>query len=343
MPGRELSNQWRKAGYGAHGTLPHTTAGTPPGGVLRPWLAHIARDGLAKRLGKGSRVARYADDLLVRAPSRPAMEQGCPVVTACLDDRGRARHQEKTRLVPRTEGVDFLGFHGQRRGQKLLSTPQTPQGQKRLQEVRSGLHTQQTVSAAVVRRPLHPLLRGWAMYSRHVVRKQTVQKVDSHIWRALWRWAKRRHPKQSQRWTSRRYGAVGKDGATFDAESRERRGKTIRLRLDRRPAIPIVRPVQVKGSASPDAPTLKASWDSRRLKMGRPRVAKGRTLYGRAEAQRWQCPGCGQALGDGQEVPLHHLIPVHAGGSEERENRQWLHAAGHRQRHRQGVTAGQSA
>jgi RNA-directed DNA polymerase len=109
------------------------------------------------------------------------------------------------------------------------------------------------------------------------------------------------------------------------------------------PTIPIVRHVKVKGRASPDDPTLKAYWEARRFRMGRQRMARGSLLYGIAEAQRWQCPACGQALFNGQEVHLHHRIPVHAGGSDDRENLQWLHAACHRQRHRQGVTAGQSA
>jgi RNA-directed DNA polymerase len=192
-------------------------------------------------------------------------------------------------------------------------------------------------------RHLNPRIRGWALYDRHVVSNHTFQNVDDHLWRALWCWATRRHPRKSQRWIYRRYFAVGKYGATFYAESRERRGKTIRLRLERVPAMPIVRHVKVKGCASPDDPALKAYWDSRRLKMGRQHVATGSTLYGRAEAQRWRCPGCGQALFDGQEVHLHHLIPVHAGGSDARAHLQGLHAACHHQRHQQGITAGQSA
>jgi RNA-directed DNA polymerase len=229
------------------------------------------------------------------------------------------------------------------RGQKLLSTPQKQKGQALLDAVRSWLSTHQTVSAAVVTRHLTPLRRGGAMYYRHVVSKQTFQKVDNHLWRALWGWAKRQHPKKPKRWTYRRYCEVGTYGATFYAHSRDRRGQPIRLRLERRPAIPIVRHVKVKGDASPDDPTLQAYWDSRRCKMGRHRVAKGRTLSGIAEAQRWQCPGCRQALCDGQEVHLHHRLPGCAGGRDARENLQGLHAACHRQRHRQGVTGGQSA
>jgi RNA-directed DNA polymerase len=343
MPGRELIKQGLQAGYWEHGTRHPTTEGTPQGGVSSPLLATIALDGLAKPLGKGYRVARYADDIVVMAKSLPAIEQACLVVTAFLDERGLALHQENTRMVQRTEGFECLGFHVQLRGQKLLITPQQQQVHARLQGVRSWLKTHQTVAAEVVIRHLNPLIRGWAMYDRHVVSTHTFQTVDYHLWRARWCWVERRHPKKPKRWVYRRYFAGGKSGATFYTERRDRRGKTSRLRFDRMPAMPLIRHVQVTGRASPDDPALKAYWDSRRLKRGRQRVAKGGTLDGIAEAQRGQCPGCGQPLFDGQEVHLHHLIPVHAGGSDERGNLQWLHTACHRPRHPQGVTAGQSA
>jgi RNA-directed DNA polymerase len=214
-PGRELIKQWLKAGYWEQGTLHHTTEGTPQGGMVSPLLANIALDGLAKRLGKGYRMARYADDIVVMAKSLPAIEQAYPVVTAFLDERGLALHPEKTRLVHRAEGFDFLGFHVQMRGPKLLITPQSQKVQALLRDVRSWLKHHQTVSPEAVIRHLNPLLRGWAMYDRHVVSKHAFQKVDYYIWRALWRWATRRHPRKSQRWIYRRSFEVGKYGATF--------------------------------------------------------------------------------------------------------------------------------
>jgi RNA-directed DNA polymerase len=98
------------------------------------------------------------------AKSLPAIEQARPVVTAFLDERGRALHPEKTRLGQRTEGLDFLGFHVQMRGEKLLITPQQQKGQALLQDVRSWLKPHQTVSPEAVSRHLNPLIRGWAMY-----------------------------------------------------------------------------------------------------------------------------------------------------------------------------------
>jgi RNA-directed DNA polymerase len=203
--------------------------------------------------------------------------------------------------------------------------------------MRSWLKGPKAVSPEAVIRHLNPLIRGWAMYYRHVVSKQTFQDVDNHLWRTLWQWAKRRHPRKSSRWIYRRYFERGTYGATFYAESQDRRGRRVRLRLERMAPIPIVRHVKVKGTASPDDPALQMYWRTRHIKSGRRRLAKGSKLYQLAESQRWQCPGCGQALFDGQEVHLHHLTPVQAGGSDAVENLQWLHKTCHHQQHQRRV------
>ena len=96
-----------------------------------------------------------------------------------------------------------------------LSTPQRQQVHAQLRDGRSWPKPHQTVSPAAVIRHLHPLIRGGAMDERQVVCHHTVQHVDDHLWRARWRWAKRRHPRTSPRWMYRRSFAVGQDGATF--------------------------------------------------------------------------------------------------------------------------------
>ena len=65
----------------------------------------------------------YALDIVVMAKERQAIEQARPLVTAFLGTRGLALNQDKTRLRHRTEGIDFLGFHIQMRGKKLLHHP----------------------------------------------------------------------------------------------------------------------------------------------------------------------------------------------------------------------------
>jgi hypothetical protein len=62
--------------------------------------------------------------------------------------------------VHRTEGGDFLGFHGQRRGQTLLITPPSQKVQALRRDVRSWLKHHQTVSPEAVIHYLNPLIRG---------------------------------------------------------------------------------------------------------------------------------------------------------------------------------------
>jgi retron-type reverse transcriptase len=70
------------------------------GGVVSPLLANIALEGLAQRLGKGYRVARYADDTVVMAKSLHASEQACAVVTTFLGERGLALNQALQEHAP---------------------------------------------------------------------------------------------------------------------------------------------------------------------------------------------------------------------------------------------------
>ena len=114
-----MIKQGLQAGYWEYGTLHHTTAGTPQGGVVSPLLANIALDGRTKRLGKGYRVGRYADDIRVMAKSQQAIAHAYAGVNAFLAERGLRLNQAKTRIVPRTEGFDYLGFHVQMRGKSF--------------------------------------------------------------------------------------------------------------------------------------------------------------------------------------------------------------------------------
>ena len=52
---------------------------------------------------------------------------------------------------------------------------------------------------------LNPVIIGWSNYHRHIVAKETFQKLDHIVWNMLWRWAKRRHQQKDRRWVARRY------------------------------------------------------------------------------------------------------------------------------------------
>lgn len=41
-------------------------------------------------------------------------------------------------------------------------------------------------------------LRGWANYHSHVVAKKIFNQLDSAVWKMLWRWLVRRHPRKTR-------------------------------------------------------------------------------------------------------------------------------------------------
>src|ERR1700683_316367 len=52
---------------------------------------------------------------------------------------------------------------------------------------------------------LNPVIRGWANYHRHVVSKRIFGRIDELIFRLLWRWARRRHPRKGHHWIKNKY------------------------------------------------------------------------------------------------------------------------------------------
>ena len=54
-------------------------------------------------------------------------------------------------------------------------------------------------------RLLNPKITGWANYYRCGASSKTFQRVDDQIFRKLWQWAKRRHPKKGKLWVLKKY------------------------------------------------------------------------------------------------------------------------------------------
>jgi len=334
MPGRMLVKQWLKAGYVEYGRLHETLEGTPQGGVISPLLANIALDGLQAHLGKGYRYMRYADDFVVMAKTREAIEEALPKVRAFLAERGLELNQEKTKIVHKRDGFDFLGFHVQDRKGKLLITPQREKMKALINRLRTWLKQNRQVSPETVVRVLNPILRGWANYYSTSVAKETFEDVEHEVWKVLWRWARRRHPKKPKRWVLQEYFTkVNRENYVFFAEIESRRGRKTKITIEQVARVPIMRHRKVKGKASPFDPTLRQYWEKRtQQKAMRQMVRREREI---AEAQDWKCKCCRESLGNGLALEIHHRIPIRQGGTDEPGNLVWLHTACHRTLHKE--------
>jgi RNA-directed DNA polymerase len=306
FPARGMIRKWLKAGVMENGEFAPTDAGTPQGGVISPLLLNVALHGMESAAGvrywhtvgraltmapNAPVLVRYADDLVVMCHSREEAEQVKERLTVWLGPRGLAFNEEKTRIVHADAGFDFLGFTVRRHRQKCLTTPSKDAVQRirrRLSDEVAGLNGS---NAEMVIRKLNPIIRGWAAYYRAAVSSRAFRTVDHHVWLLLFKWSKRAHPSKPKRWIISRYFGefhpARRDKWVFgDRDTGAYLHKTAWTR--------IVRHIPVKGSASPDDPSLVDYWANRGRKVRKPPLSKS-TLH-LLHKQNGRCPACGDYL-----------------------------------------------
>jgi len=266
--------RWLKAGFIDKGTLFATEAGTPQGGIISPVIANMTLDGLeaavdasvgptqrARRKFKVN-VNRYADDFVVTGVSKEILEQNVlPAIKQFLTVRGLELSEEKTRVTHIADGFDFLGQNVRKYGGKLLIKPANKSVKALLEKVREIVRNNRSATQTNLILQLNPVIRGWAMYHRHVVSKSHFTSIDAHIWQLLWKWAMRRHPTKGTGWVKHKYFHVeGHRTWAFTARTKARGV----IRLFRATMIPIVRHVKIRGQANPFDPAWSSYFARRR-------------------------------------------------------------------------------
>jgi RNA-directed DNA polymerase len=337
---------WLKAGVVELGHYMDTEAGTPQGGVASPLLANIALDGMERLFegedtkgtpqrpswktgqNKGLSLIRYADDLVVVAPSRTVLEHSVlPTLARFLAERGLRLSEAKTRIVHSTEGFNFFGFELRRFPRALLTQPQKAQMLGHYRTITTYLHQHTQSPAVQVMHDLNPIMRGWGNSDRHCAAKRAFRKLDHLVWHALGRWAKRRHPNKSAQWVRQRYfRTVGhRQGVFAEAQAQ----------ILWYQAIPITRYPKVRGQSSPMNPALQGYWAQReqwRQKTLTIKPQRKNLLH----TQDFRCGLCKVPFYNGDPIDDHHITPKHKGGDDRQENHmlvhRWCHHA-HHQRH----------
>lgn len=269
--------QWLEAGYVDDGFLFETRAGTPQGGIISPVIANMTLDGLEAvvhaSVGKSARarrpikthVIRYADDFVATCASKEVLEsQVLPAIRGFMAERGLELSEEKTRITRITQGFDFLGQNVRKHGDTLLIKPAKKSIKSLLAKVREIVKGNKSVTQELLIRQLNPVIRGWAMYHRHVVAKQAFSSIDAHIWRMLWQWAKRRHPNKNAQWVKNRYFRTNGNTAWNFATKGSADGTTIGIELFHASTVEIIRHVKVPAAAHPFDPGWTEYLNSRR-------------------------------------------------------------------------------
>lgn len=345
---RNVIRRWLKAGTIELGNFAPTLAGTPQGGVISPLLANIALDGMERIFGienargeylrpherpgnKGISLVRYADDFLVFSRNKYEVEwYVLPKLRKFLGSRGLELHALKTRVTTRGAGFNFLGFTIRQVWTKyhkiLLVVPQKEKVKHLLAKVKSIISANRHAKQESLIKLLNPVIRGWAQYYRHCNAKRTFKNVDSRIFRMIWAWCVRRHPKKGKRWIKARYFlTVGRRYWVF--------GVRPATRLVSAAEVAITRYAKVRGYYSPHDPAHRRywAWRTRQAIEDWYFSPPKKTILATQHYRCWRCHHSFQAE---DAIHFHHEVRRNQGGPTTKENLRAVHSRCHRLLHK---------
>src|SRR5262245_25014903 len=346
---RQVLGKWLNAGFLEKHAWFATTEGTPQGGIVSPALANWTLDGLQRLLAdhfartpKQQRMnkvhlVRYADDFLITGTSKELLrDQVQPLVAHFLKERGLELSHEKTRITHVEAGFDFLGQNVRRyRNGKVLTKPSAASVKAFLSKIQETIDDSGGLTAGELIRRLNQQIKGWTMYHRYASSQCTFANVDRRIFRMVWRWCRRRHPKKGRRWIRTTYfRSDGHRHWVFTGTLRDQKGQGRPIPLMAAAKVRITRYVKIRSDVNPYDPKweryleARLGWQRAQTLMGRSRIEY---LW---KEQEGRCVVCGQPLRIAEEdCQIHHRIWRSRGGQERFDNRELLHANCHRQIH----------
>ena len=352
-----MVQKWLKAGYMDKSIFYQTEDGTPQGGISSPVLANMALDGLelilheryrpkshSRKAGesKNKRVnlVRYADDFITTGDSKEFLEEEVkPLIVQFLQARGVEFSEEKTKITHIEEGFDFLGQNVRKYNGKFLQKPSKKNVKAFLANIRKVIKGNKQATAYALITLLNPKIRGWANFHRHVASHETFVNVDTAIFKTLWQWARRRHPKKTRYWIKDKYFGTHRDQHwRFFGERKNQQGKKEKNMLCLANATPIKRHVKIQGHCNPYDPEWEIYLEERLSVKMENNLQGKRTLVHLWREQNGICPVCNQPISTLTGWHNHHIVHKTLGGSDKAENRLLVHPNCHKQIHAKGLS-----
>lgn len=351
---KDILRRWLKAGTLYQGRIEDTESGTPQGGIISPTLANVALNGLESQLAEhlkaklGARkvrkllinVVRYADDFVITGLSKEMLDDDVkPWVIAFLAERGLQLSTEKTRTVHIDEGFDFLGWNFRKYKGKLLIKPSKKNAHAFYCKVKEVIGSRKTARQSDLIRLLNPMLRGWANYHRPVVAKEAFSRMDHLIHWAVWRWAKRRHPRKSKKWVWKKYfPPTDTRIGVFATTAVKDNGTKTQLELHSLSATKIERHRKIRGEFNPFDPAWELYGEELRRQRMLHSMQHRKQWISLYHSQAGRCLVCNSPITRETGWHDHHLEYRVYGGSDALGNRVLLHPFCHSQVHNLGLT-----
>ena len=261
---KKIIRRWLKVGVIEFGNFRTTENGTPQGGVISPLLANIALHGIESLFKDNSDISlvRYADDFVVIANSKVILEtKVLPKLNSFLAERGLNLNELKTKIIHRTEGFEFLGFEikfyivPKAFKSYLLIKPPKKKILKALKELKAIFRTMlnKPLKEVIVR--ANSVIRGWCYYYRFSNAKKRFGYFEHMIFKKVWYFLKRRHPKKNIKWIVKTYfKTIDNDHWILFEEN---------FKLFRPSSVPVTRYIKVNEFLSPFDRTQKEYWKTR--------------------------------------------------------------------------------
>lgn len=164
----DLIKKFLKSGVMIRGLKQRTEEGSPQGGNLSPLLANIYLTPFDKEFeGRGVRIVRYADDILILAKSQRAAERLLRNSTEYLETKRKLKvNREKSKAISiyKTPDFKFLGFSVTKKEKEVKLLPH-PKSLAKLKRKLKGLTSRnQGKGAREIIRKTTEYNRGWVGY-----------------------------------------------------------------------------------------------------------------------------------------------------------------------------------
>lgn len=178
--------------------------GSPQGGVISPLIANVYLDSFDQFMkGRGHRIVRYADDILILCQSEKAAINALAKASSYLEeDLLLTVNREKTHITHSRKGIKFLGV--------LICSSYTQIQEGKIKsfkaKVKAMTRRNIPVNLDMIIDDLNPVLRGFAFYYRIANCSRVLHTLSSWIRRRLraiqlnlWKKPQKLHRKLRQR------------------------------------------------------------------------------------------------------------------------------------------------
>jgi group II intron reverse transcriptase/maturase len=184
----ELIKKYLKSGVMENGVICRTEEGSPQGGPLSPLLANIYLNEFDHEMeGRGVRLLRYADDIVVFAKSQRAAERLLGSSQKYLEGKLKLKiNMDKSAATSVFSAkFKFLGFTLGKNGQGIYIRAHKKSLKKAKQKLKEKTKRSQPRTVRAVMKDVEIYIRGWVGYYYIASMKNTLKSWDEWLRRRL--------------------------------------------------------------------------------------------------------------------------------------------------------------